>query len=385
MEDNDRKFEIQEALANIEFHPVLREDEDVDIERFTKLPLNKLATAGVAFEPIVSAFQSILGKSGGSGLYIANTKGSQMFRLSDGSGFIGSLKNAQGGVGGGQAALNPIAFNPTMLFMAIALYSIDKKLDGIQETSKEILEFLERKEKAQLKGDFIYLTDVLNDYKYNWNNEKYKNAHHIKVLDIKQSSDQKIIFYQERLHKNPINKSFLYSDKDVKTKLKTIVSDFEGYQLAIYLHAFSSFLEVMLLENFSPGYLGSVVKKIEDNALRYRKLFINYFNQIRRYSKSSLESNFISSLSDLITPMRYAAIFLPGNNHSQIDKTLVNARTRLQNSNTKRTNDNLEQLLTYQSSSVQQFVENINTVNKLYNDPIELLVDEENLYYCLPE
>jgi hypothetical protein len=52
--------------------------------------------------------------------------------------------------------------------------SIDRKLDSIQETQQEILEFLEQKEKSRLKGNLNVLADVLNNYKYNWNNEKYK-------------------------------------------------------------------------------------------------------------------------------------------------------------------------------------------------------------------
>jgi hypothetical protein len=163
--DNEKKLTIQNALVNYEFRPAVQDDADVSTERFTKLPLGKLAAVGTAFEPIASAIQTALGGSGGSGLYWVNTSGGQMF--SRGGGYIGAIKAANGGVGGGQALINPIALNPTMLFMAIALYSIDKKLDAIQETQKEILAFLEQKEKSNLKGDLIYLTDVLNNYKYN--------------------------------------------------------------------------------------------------------------------------------------------------------------------------------------------------------------------------
>ena len=59
-------------------------------------------------------------------------------------------------------------YNPTMLFMAAALMSIDKKLDIIQETQQEILSFLENKEKANLKASLDTLSDILNNYKYNW-------------------------------------------------------------------------------------------------------------------------------------------------------------------------------------------------------------------------
>ena len=382
MEENRNLITVQNALVNMELHPVLWDNGEISTERFTKLPISRLAAVGTAFEPLVTAFQSVLGESGRSGLYWANTGGGQMFKR--GSEFIGSIKTATGGVGGGQAGFTPIALNPTMLFMAIALYNIDKKLDAIQETQKEILQFLEQKEKAKLKGDFIYLTDVLNNYKYNWNNEMYKKSNHIKVLDIKQSSEQSVIFYHKQISEKPITKSFFHGDKDVKTKLKKVDSDFEGYQLAIYLHAFSSFLEVMLLENFDSGYLNSVAKKIEDNALRYRKLYMVCYNQIEKYSKSSLESNFLKGLSVINKTAGDAVAAIPVVNKSQIDETLIESSNRLLNRNFIRTNKNMEQLMKYQSSSVGQFVENINAVNKLYNEPIELLVDEENIYYSLP-
>ena len=37
-------------------------------------------------------------------------------------------------------------------------------------------------------------------------------------------------------------------------------------------------------------------------------------------------------------------------------------------------------LIEHQSNSIRPFIENINTVNELYNKPVQLLVDQENLY-----
>ncbi|MDR1246475.1 MAG: hypothetical protein LBK57_05540 [Clostridiales Family XIII bacterium] len=149
MSDNEKKAVVQNVLVNYEFLPAAPEDTDVSTERFTKLPLGKLAAVGTAFEPIAMAIQTAISGAGGSGLYWVNAGGGQMF--SSGDGFIGAIKAANGGVGGGQALLNPIAMNPSMLFMAIALYSIDKKFDAIQETQKEILAFWNKKRNRSSK------------------------------------------------------------------------------------------------------------------------------------------------------------------------------------------------------------------------------------------
>jgi hypothetical protein len=40
----------------------------------------------------------------------------------------------------------------------------------------------------------------------------------------------------------------------------------------------------------------------------------------------------------------------------------------------------MKQLIEKQSSCVHLFVKNINVVNRLYNQPIELIFDKENIY-----
>ena len=79
-----------------------------------------------------------------------------MFQMKETGNFIGSLKTSAGLVGGGQAQMMPLAFDPTMLFMAAALTNIDKKLDSIKEMQQEMMDFLVQKEKAELKGNLTF-------------------------------------------------------------------------------------------------------------------------------------------------------------------------------------------------------------------------------------
>ena len=100
--------------------------------------------------------QTAVTGAGGSGLYYVNTAGKTMFQMKETGNFIGSLKTSAGLVGGGQAQMMPLAFDPTMLFMAAALANIDKKLDSIKEMQQEMMDFLVQKEKAELKGNDEY-------------------------------------------------------------------------------------------------------------------------------------------------------------------------------------------------------------------------------------
>ncbi|MFJ7738793.1 hypothetical protein ACIQ2D_21010 [Lysinibacillus sp. NPDC097287] len=52
----------------------------------------------------------------------------------------------------------------------------------------------------------------------------------------------------------------------------------------------------------------------------------------------------------------------------------------LEKKGSKRTERTMKQFIEKQNDYIQPFVEKINTVNKLYNQPIELIFDKENLY-----
>lgn len=164
--DNGKDNEIMAMMNDASLCPLLEETK-VGVSNYTKLPVTRLADMGTAFQPLTTAVQTAVTGAGGSGLYYVNTAGKTMFQMKETGNFIGSLKTSAGLVGGGQAQMMPLAFDPTMLFMAAALANIDKKLDSIKEMQQEMMDFLVQKEKAELKGNLTFLYDVFNNYKYN--------------------------------------------------------------------------------------------------------------------------------------------------------------------------------------------------------------------------
>lgn len=384
MEEHDKKNQIVKTMMNMEYYPTVLEEE-VSIAKYTKLPLTKISAMGTAFEPLTAAFQNVMHGGGtNSGLYrVTIPKGAHLAEFKDGSGFLGSALKGNNAVGGGQARLNPLVCNPTTLFMAAALMGIDKKLDSIQETQQEIIEFLEQKEKSKLRGNLNFLTDVLNNYKYNWNNEKYKNSNHIKVLDNKQDAEQSIVFYREQINKKNNKKSFLHSDRDVKGKLEKIQSEFKEYQLALYLYSFSSFLEVMLLENFDSAYLDSVAQKIEEHSYQYRELYTKCYDRIEGDAKSSIQSHLLSGLASFNRVAGDAAAKVSAVSKTQIEETLIGTSNRLGDFGSRKTEKTMEQFANNRDNYVQPFIENIKAVNRLYNEPMELIFDQDNIYLSL--
>lgn len=377
----ERKSEIVKAMTDVVFYPAIIE-EQICVAKYNKLPLSRVKSFGTAFEPLTAAFRNFInGGKATSGLYqVTIPKGSHLAKFKNGTGYLGSVLKENGAVGGGQAVLNPLVCNPTMLFMAATLATIDKKLDNIQETQQVILDFLVQKERSKLRGDLNFLTDVLNNYKYNWNDVTYKNSYYNKVLDIKQEAERKIVFYRGRITNKISKKTFFHSDQWVKKQLEKIVSDFNDYQLALYLYSFSSFLEVILLENFMSEYLDGISKKIEDYSLKYSELYTNCYEQIEGYAHSSIQSILFKGLTsasrgvgdNLAEERDISKVLLGG--------SLIISSKKLEKKGSERTERTMEQLKVKQNDYIRPFVENINQVNKLYNQPIELIFDKENIY-----
>lgn len=379
-ETKDQKTEMLKAIMGQEFYLTIVE-EQTQLTNYTKLPLSQLATLGVAFEPLSAAFQFVA--SGGqavSGLYhVSVPAGMHLAEFTSKVGNTGTALAANNQIAG-QAVLNPLVCNPTMLFMAAAMYNIDKKLDAIQELQQELLDFLVQKERSELKGDLNFLADVMSNYKHNWDNDKYKSSHHIKVLDIKQAAERKIDFYREQITAKLGKKTFLQSDRDVKKQLEKIQNEFKDYQLALYLFGFSSFLEVMLLENFAAAYLDGITKKIEDYSNKYRELYTKSCGQIEEKAKSSIQSNLLKGLANVNYIAGVAMEKVPVVSKTQFDEALVTAGGKLDKYGSGRIEQTMEQLIDRQSCCIKPFIENINAVNRLFNQPLVLLFDKENVY-----
>ena len=368
-----------QSMMNVEVLPITPEV-NLEMHNATKIPLANLSALGVAFQPLTTAIQTAVFGAGGSGIYFVNTMGKQMFHIGESTDFIGSLMSSTGGVGGGQARMTPLACDPTMLFMAVTLMNIEKKLDAIQQTQENILQFLEEKERATLQGNLNTLGDVLTNYKYNWDNAQYKTNKHILVQQIKKDAEASIILYRDQIGKILQKRSLIHSDMEVKSILKKLQSHFKDYQLALYLYAYSAFLEVMLLGNYHEGYLNSVEQRIQDYSYQYRALYTDFYNVMEEHLESSVQSEILDGLASASKFIGNAVAKVPFISKSQLDEGLIGAENKLRTHGKQRAISTLSTLTQIRMDVTVPFVENIRTVNQLYNKPIRYLIDQDNIY-----
>ena len=88
-----------------------------------------------------------------------------------------------------------------------------------------------------------------------------------KCLYLRQEAEMKIAGYREQIIAKVNKKSFIHSDQTVSKQLQAVHDQFKDYQLALYMLGFSSFLEVMLLENYDADFLSGISAKLDTYSL----------------------------------------------------------------------------------------------------------------------
>lgn len=391
----DEKRELIKAMLTAEYYPVVPEEKFEISNVAIQFPIAELSTLGTAFATISESCRTIsqtVNFETGETLYRAVIKEGVSGTLATKGGITLGNIIGDGGKIVSRARFEQVPsvmagtvqtatmLNPALVFIAGMLMSIEKRLAHIMEIQEEMLEFLYLKENVKLRANLTTLSDILNNYKYNWDNEKYKSNKHILVQEIKRDSEKSILLFRELIKGKLKKKGFLVSDRNIKTMLDKVLKEFEEYRLAVYLYSFSSYLETVLLENFDKGYLDSIVKKMEGYSIEYRETYTKCYDEIEKHSKSSLESQVLGVLGGVSKVAGDTISKIPVVSKSKWDTSLIQSGENLEKLNSQKRERIMKPLISSQSSFVRPFIDNVNTLNRLYNEPINIAFDSKNLY-----
>lgn len=360
-----------------------------------RLPLDKIPVLGTAFASLPETFRTITQTVSGPTLLMATDRSGNPIDISwlqhftDGSGLLGSMRDASKGfeqahfhpvVSGGAQSVATIPYDPTTLFMAMALSQITQKLDAIQEMQEEMFDYLRQKDKAALLGDLQTLVDLLHDYRFNWDNELWLKSAHMKVLDIRQESEQSAMHLRAQITGNLNAKGPFDIRLVVSQRLDEVLDRLKDYQLATYLYAFSSFLEPMLSGNFAEDYLMSVSNRISEHGLRYRELYTRCYEEIEQSAAGSVDAQLIGGFS---SAAKMLGEFLSNSSlgeHVPLGEALAGAGDGIGEFNDEQTSSLMTRLHAAKSPDVTTFQNALESVSVIYNRPMQLAVDSENIY-----
>ena len=173
--------EIAQYVMELEVVPREQEAGEL-VNNLSRIPFAELATLGAGLSKLPEAARTItqtVSTGSGEALYrcvFPEGVSGTLAQAKDGSGYLGAIMDD--GVAG-QARWIPVQpgattvstvvpFDPVTLAVTVALASVNAKLDKIQETQQQILDFLKRDKESEQVGDLKSLVDILKRYKYNW-------------------------------------------------------------------------------------------------------------------------------------------------------------------------------------------------------------------------
>ncbi|MCD8021304.1 MAG: hypothetical protein LUF92_17560 [Clostridiales bacterium] len=163
-------------------------------------------------------------------------------------------------------------------------------------------------------------------------------------------------------------------------KLQKTEELFRDYQMVLYQFAFSSFLEIMLLGNFDEQYLKNIASRIEELAFQYREMYTECYNRIENISNSSVQTVLTGGVAGISKGAGRVISKIPVISKGPVDEALVSAGHKLEDRNTTKTDKVMRRLIDTSTNCTTPFVQSIEAINRIYNEPMDMLFDRENIY-----
>ena len=389
----NNSLEIKNTLNQLMEVELLPVESNYSLDKYETFSLEKLKTLGLNFTNISQVLKESKGiKETGETLYrLVEPKGVKgALHLKNGI-TIGNYMNdgkisARAGFKAvTQTGTKVAQMNPYAMMITLAVSMVTKKLDSIKDAQLEIMEFLKLQEESKIKGNIKTLQEISNEYKFNMNNDTYKNNKHILVQDIKRDSEQSIILAKEVIVSKASKAKLLHFDKAVKKKKELVEKAFENYHLALYQFSYSSFLEVMLLENFDENYLNSVYEKIIKYIDEFKKFRNDCYEKMLKDSNTSVETTAVKGFSKVTKFLGEKAKKVKWLDEEDIDDELLEISLKADNFNENKISKALSDFIEDQEKCSLVFVENLMILNNLFNKEIDIVVDENNIYIQIEE
>lgn len=377
-------------IITAEYYPMIPR-ESIAASCKHKISLNDLSSLGANFSAAAAAIAGAVANApSAEGLYrcvFPEGVTGHLAKFRDGSGFTGTIMNGDGIAAQarwvpaeGKAATIPI--NPVVIAVAVAVKLVTKKLDTIAETQEEILQFLQKDKESELEGAVNSLSEIMTNYRFNSDNEMWRGSQLTVVTTIKGKAEHNIIFFRKAIT-SELGKQKLFHSTQKASKMKAeLERNLKYYQLAVYLYAYGSFLEVILGGQYSKGYLDHVSEKLQEYAMQYRVDYSECYTQLEGYAKSSLQSKLLEGVGIAGKGVGGAIAKIPIISKGPVDEALIAAGEKVGKYGEKRHMKFMTSFDSNRDASIQLFFDNIDEINRMSNHPVELLFDRNTVYVC---
>lgn len=364
----------------------------IENKKTMSVPIAELSALGAGVASLVPAFNTVTTTTtlATDGLFtIANKVAGDTLKMAKNGNAWGAMKTATGGSKMVQLAeAGPLtatsqavsAINPTTMMMAVALYSIEKQLGEIAETQKQILSFLEIKDEAGIEGDLETLTELINNYKHNWDNEIYVQNSHKMVMDIKRTARSNMLTSQKRVAELVASKKLVVGQGQVKSTLSEMEKRFKYYQLALYTYSLASMMEIMLGGNYKEEYITGIKDEIIKLSGNYRELFEKSSLYLEKLGRSAVEANVLKGIGTAGKAVGKFIGSIPLVKEGPVDEFLQDGGANLKKNAIGMEKQAVHQFAALNNSGTHIFVNKMEDMIQIYNHTERICFDDKQIY-----
>lgn len=376
-------------VMDIDYYPSIEEIKNK--EDYVKFPKAELSALGMIGSMFIKQTGTVITTLNMDGIYyVTLPKGLHLANFKDGSGISamaydkGNHLKAQarlhklGGITAEQTYTAPL--DPAIACMALMLLCIDKKLDTIQETQKDILSVIKTKEHGDIKGNIQYLYDILVNLKNHYSDEQYKKEYRLKAQDIIQDSYKYIETYKERLKDGISKNKGLHTTIQANKEITSLVEDFAYYRLTIFMFAYAHYVELLLGNNIDENLVQSELQRLNNLSVDYRKMYTDLYNYLDALNHTSLDKKAIDVLGNASQGLGHMIHKVPLLEKGPVDEALVSLGKNVKEQAKNSLVDSLEYLRNYKQLNVDGFVKQYEKLGYMYSGEANLLFDKNNVY-----
>lgn len=392
----------QADIINITSEVLKDARSDLPEKTLFSMPIAQLTTLGAGVSSLIPAFHTVTQTTtvNTQGLYrLANAGIGDTLKVARNGNFWGAFKCANStskfvqlqSVGPLTAtSTTTVPIDPATMLMAVALFSIEQKLDSIAEMQKKILTFLEGEKESEIEADVETLISMISKYKYNWDNKQYLQSNHKMVLDLQRTARKNMLSYQRQVVEALNSKQLVVAQMKVKSTLKDLLKKFKYYRLSLYAFSLASLLEIMLSGNFKEEYITGIKEEIEALSMTYRDLYSKCSEYLERLSSSALEANLLKGVGNASDAVGKLIGIIPKIKDGQADEFLQDSGARLKNNAADMERNVVKAFAEISNPGTGVFTEKMRDMILIYNHTSEICFDNKQIYLvadenCLPE
>ena len=356
------------------------------------VPITSLASLGAAVSSIAPALRTVTETTtvNMQGLYtLANAGVGDALKVAKNGNFWGAFKTADGASKFAQlqqagpvsaSTVTMLPINPATMMMAVALHSIEQKLDKIEEMQQQIIDFLVCENESQIEADVQMLSGIISKYKLNWDNEHYVASNHKMVLDIQRTALKNMRSYQKQVSSLLEKKKLFVTQNNVESTFADVQKKFKYYRMALYTYSLASLLEIMLGGNFKEEYISTVKTEIEQFAIDYRNFFEKASICLERLGNGAVDTKFLKGLGTAGQAVGKFIGSVPGVRRGTVDEFLQEHGAQLTDKASGREERAVHEFAILGNPGTSILTERMNDMVQIYNHTDSICFDHERIY-----